>query len=50
MKLIKALKGKLMGRPLAMCDIGDVDGIASAALFKRKYPNGVVILMGPNDV
>lgn len=50
MKLIRALSAKLRGRPLAMCDIGDVDGIASAALFKRKYPHGVVVLMGPGDV
>lgn len=50
MKFVSALAAKLRGRPLALCDVNDVDGIASAALFKRKYPHGVVILAGPSDV
>ncbi|MEM1597490.1 MAG: Fis family transcriptional regulator [Pyrobaculum sp.] len=50
MKLLTALAAKLRGAPLAMCDSNDVDGIASAALFLRRYPNGVVVLMGPSDV
>lgn len=37
-------------RPLALCDIGDLDGIACAALFKMKYPDGVVVLAAPSDV
>jgi nanoRNase/pAp phosphatase (c-di-AMP/oligoRNAs hydrolase) len=42
--------GVLAGRPLGLCDVGDVDGIVSAALFLRKYPRGVVILAAPRDV
>ncbi|MEM4793080.1 MAG: Fis family transcriptional regulator [Pyrobaculum sp.] len=50
MRITRALWARLTGKPLALCDIGDVDGVASAALFKRRYPHGVVVLMGPNDV
>ncbi|WP_243669231.1 hypothetical protein [Vulcanisaeta sp. JCM 16161] len=35
---------------MALCDSGDVDGITSAALFLRKYPNGVVVLAAPSEV
>lgn len=45
-----ALYAKLAGRPLALCDANDVDGIASAALFLRRYPKGVVVLAYPTDV
>lgn len=48
--MLTALKAKLARRPLALCDAGDVDGVASAALFKRAYPRGVVVLAGPTDV
>ena len=50
MRFLDALYAKLAGRPLALCDANDVDGIASAALFLRKYPNGVVVLAYPTDV
>ena len=42
--------GLLADRPLALSDINDVDGIVSAALFKRRYPQGVVILAYPPEV
>ncbi|AAL64620.1 hypothetical protein [Pyrobaculum aerophilum] len=47
---LRALLAKLRGRPIALCDVGDVDGLASAALFKKRHPEGVVILVGPSDV
>lgn len=50
MKILRALLAKASGRPVALCDVGDVDGLASAALFKRRYPHGVVVLMAPSDV
>ncbi|MCS7104706.1 MAG: DHHA1 domain-containing protein [Thermofilaceae archaeon] len=37
-------------RPLALCDIGDLDGITCAALFKTKFPKGVVVLAAPSDI
>lgn len=48
--LLTVIIAKLTGRPLALCDVGDVDGIASAALFKRANPRGAVVLAGPADV
>ncbi|MCU7787364.1 Fis family transcriptional regulator [Pyrobaculum sp. 3827-6] len=50
MKVLRALLAKAARRPLALCDVGDVDGLASAALFKRRYPEGVVVLMAPSEV
>ncbi|MFN3804604.1 MAG: Fis family transcriptional regulator [Pyrobaculum sp.] len=47
---LRALAARIRHKPLALCDGGDVDGIASAALFKRRYPEGVVVLAGPTDV
>jgi len=47
---LRVLAAKLQKRPVALCDSNDVDGIASAALFKRKYPEGVVVLAGPSEV
>jgi len=35
---------------LGLCDVGDVDGIVSAALFLRRYPRGVVVLAAPRDI
>ncbi|WP_252901292.1 Fis family transcriptional regulator [Vulcanisaeta sp. JCM 14467] len=49
-RFLTALWAKLINRPLALCDSGDVDGITSAALFLRKYPNGVVVLAAPSEV
>ncbi|AEA11654.1 transcriptional regulator, Fis family [Thermoproteus uzoniensis 768-20] len=50
MRLLDALYAKIAGRPLALCDANDVDGIASAALFLRRHPDGVVVLAYPTDV
>jgi hypothetical protein len=50
MPLFGVIAAKLAKRPVALCDAGDVDGIASAALFKRRHPNGYVELAGPTDV
>ncbi|BDR92211.1 Fis family transcriptional regulator [Vulcanisaeta souniana] len=49
-RFLSALWAKLSNRPLALCDSGDVDGITSAALFLRKYSNGVVVLAAPSEV
>jgi len=38
---------KLTHRPVAICDVGDVDGVASAAIFLRRSSNGMVILRAP---
>ncbi len=48
--LLRILGAKICRRPIALCDIGDVDGIVSASLFLMKYPNGVVILRAPAQV
>ncbi|MEM0023304.1 MAG: DHHA1 domain-containing protein [Thermofilaceae archaeon] len=50
LRLITILHAKLLGRPLALCDISDLDGIACAALFKMRYPEGLVVLASPSDV
>ncbi|MFN7105653.1 MAG: Fis family transcriptional regulator, partial [Pyrobaculum sp.] len=47
---LRALAAKIRRKPLALCDGGDVDGIASAALFKRTHPEGVVVLAAPTDI
>ncbi|MFB6470795.1 MAG: Fis family transcriptional regulator [Vulcanisaeta sp. AZ3] len=49
-RFLMALWAKLVNRPLALCDSGDVDGITSAAIFLRRYPNGIVVLMPPSEV
>ncbi|MGC9135854.1 Fis family transcriptional regulator [Caldivirga sp.] len=48
--LMSIVKAKLMGKPLALCDIGDADGLTSAALFLIKYPNGLVTFAPPSKV
>jgi len=48
--LPKIIFAKIFNRKIALCDVGDVDGIASATLFKIKYPKGIVILASPVDV
>ena len=40
----------LSKRPLGLCDANDLDGIVCAALFKMKYPRGVVVLASPAEV
>lgn len=50
LRLAYIVYGIVSQRPLALSDINDVDGITSAALFKRKYPQGVVVLAYPPEV
>ncbi|HFC49628.1 MAG TPA: Fis family transcriptional regulator [Thermofilum sp.] len=40
----------MLKKELGLADIGDFDGIACAALFKIKYPRGVVVFASPRDV
>ncbi len=47
---LRVIYAKLTHRPVAICDVGDVDGIASAAIFLRKFPKGVVILRAPAEL
>ncbi len=49
-RFLSALWARLINRPLALCDSGDVDGITSAAIFLRKYPKGHVVLAAPSEV
>ena len=49
-RAIDALKAHLTQRPLALCDISDLDGIVCAALFKMVHREGVVVLAAPSDV
>ncbi|MCD6368874.1 MAG: Fis family transcriptional regulator [Thermoproteales archaeon] len=49
-RLTTILRAKLTGRPLALTDISDVDGIVSATLFKIKHPNALIVLASPRDV
>lgn len=48
-KLYLILQAKMSGRELALVDEGDPDGIVSGALFKMRYPNGVVLLAYPSE-
>lgn len=41
---------KLLKRPLALCDVSDLDGVACAAIFKMKFTDGLVVLASPSDV
>ncbi|RLE60032.1 MAG: Fis family transcriptional regulator, partial [Thermoprotei archaeon] len=49
-RILQIVKAKVMRRRLALSDISDVDGIVSAALYKRKYRNSIVVLASPVDV
>lgn len=49
-RLLYIIKGLIEGKPLALCDVGDADGLTSAAIFLRKYPSGVVVFAAPRDV
>ncbi len=44
------LLAKASGRPLALCDVGDFDGVGSAAVFLRARPDGAVVLAAPSEV
>ena len=50
LRAYSVIKAKLLNRPLALCDISDVDGIVCAALFRMRYPRGEVVLAAPSDV
>ncbi len=49
-RTLQIVYGAAAGRPLALSDMNDVDGIASAALYKRKEPRAVVVLAYPPEV
>ncbi|RLE84951.1 MAG: Fis family transcriptional regulator [Thermoprotei archaeon] len=49
-RLSQIFKALITRKKLALCDKGDFDGIASAALFKRKFKEGVVVLASPYEV
>ena len=49
-RFVGMLRGLLLRRPLGLCDIGDLDGMVCAALFKIRYPEGVVVFASPRDV
>lgn len=49
-RALSICKALVAGKPLALCDIGDLDGLACAALFKMKYREGVLVLASPSDV
>ncbi len=42
--------GAIVRRPLGLCDSSDLDGIVCGALFKMKYPEGVLVLAPPSVV
>ena len=44
------LCGIVFNRELGLSDIGDFDGMACAALFKMKYPRGIVVFASPRDI
>ncbi|QOJ79419.1 Fis family transcriptional regulator [Infirmifilum lucidum] len=48
-KLYLIARAKLEGRRIALVDEGDPDGIVSGALFRMKYPDGVVVLAYPTE-
>ena len=49
-KLWTILAAYIAKRPLALCDIGDLDGVVCAVLFKIRHPEGAVVLAAPSDV
>ncbi len=44
------LKAYVAKRPLALCDVSDLDGIVCATLFRVRHPEGAVVLAAPSDV
>ncbi len=48
--LVRLAYAKIFRRPVALCDVGDVDGLVSAAIFLRARHRGVVIFGAPSDV
>ncbi len=50
MRLLYAIYGVIRGARLGLSHEGDVDGIASASLFLRRYPGSVVVLAQPSHI
>lgn len=48
--MLTLLKARLEKRKLGLADAGDPDGIVSAALFKRRYPDAAIVLAYPSNV
>ena len=48
--LLQILYSNLKGVKKGLFDVGDVDGITSAALFKIKYPKGVTVFAAASEV
>ncbi len=48
--ILRVVSAKLRGRPVALCDVGDPDGVISCAIFVRKYRDATVILRAPAQV
>ncbi|OYT28937.1 MAG: Fis family transcriptional regulator [Thermofilum sp. ex4484_82] len=49
-RLLQALKAKILGKKLALSHEEDADGIVSAALFLRKYPEAILVLGRPQEI
>mgnify|MGYP000324197132 CR=1 FL=1 len=50
MKISSAIYAKLKGVKLGLSHEDDVDGIVSASLFLRKFPNSVLVLAQPTEI
>ncbi|MCC6039328.1 MAG: DHHA1 domain-containing protein [Thermofilum sp.] len=50
LRVLYVVAAKLLRRKLGLADAGDPDGVVSAALFKRRYPSGLVVLAYPSSV
>jgi len=50
LRVLHILAAKLLRRKLGLADAGDPDGVVSAALFKRRYSDAVVVLAHPSSV
>lgn len=50
LRVLHVLAAKLLRRKLGLADAGDPDGVVSAALFKRRYPDAFVVLAHPSSV
>uniref|UniRef100_A0A7C4FAC9 Fis family transcriptional regulator n=1 Tax=Thermofilum pendens TaxID=2269 RepID=A0A7C4FAC9_THEPE len=50
LRALYVVAAKLLRRKLGLTDAGDPDGVVSAALFKRRYPSGLVVLAHPSSV
>ncbi|NPA24068.1 MAG: Fis family transcriptional regulator [Crenarchaeota archaeon] len=50
MDMMRVTVARALGRPVALCDVGDPDGVISCAIFVRKYRNATVVLRAPAQV